>query len=49
MKMVSAKLKIVTFKAPVTVSVMTMAYTRPRHECIEIDFIQQIMLFFVMK
>ena len=42
MKVVLAKLKIITFKAPITASVMTRAQIRPRHGCMEIGFIQQI-------
>ena len=42
MKVVLAKLKIITFTAPITASVMTRAQIRPRHGCMEIGFIQQI-------
>ena len=49
MKIVSAKSKVVAFKAPITASVMTTAEIRPRRGCMEIGFIQQIMLFLVMK
>ena len=49
MKMVLAKLKIVTFKALITVSVITTALMQMKHGCMETGFIQQIMLFLVMK
>ena len=44
-----SKVKIVTFKALVTVPVMTMALTQMKHGCMEAGFIQQIMLSLVMK
>ena len=49
MKMVLAKLKIVTFKALITVFVITMALMQMKHGCMETGFIQQIMLFLVVK
>ena len=49
MKMVSVRLKMLTFKAPITAFVMTTALMQMKHGCMGIGFIQQIMLFLVMK
>ena len=49
MKMVSARLKILTLRAQITVSVMTMALIRMKNGCMETGFIQLVMVFLVMK
>ena len=49
MKMASARLKMLTLRLHITVSVMTMALMQMKHGCMGIGFIQQIMLFLVMK
>ena len=49
MKMVLARLKMLTLRVHITVSVMIMALMQMKHGCMGIDFIQQIMVFLVMK
>ena len=47
--MASARLKMLTLRVHITVSAMTMALMQMKHGCMEFGFIQQIMLFLVMK
>ena len=49
MKMVSARLKILTLRAQITVSVMTMTLIRMKNGCMETGFIRLVMVFLVMK
>ena len=49
MKMVSARLKMLTLKAYITVSVMTMALMRMKHGCMGIGFIRPFMVILAMK
>ena len=46
MKMVSTKLKMITLKVPITVSVMTMGLMRMKQGCMGIGFIPLVMVFF---
>ena len=49
MKMVSARLKMLTLKVHITVSVMTMALMQMKHGCMGIGFIRLVMVFLAMK
>ena len=49
MKMVSTRLKMVILTVPIIVSVMTMALTQMKHGCMEIGFIQLVMVLLVMR
>ena len=49
MKMVTAKLKIVTLRVHITVHVINMVLMLMKYQCMEIGFIQQIMLSLFMK
>ena len=49
MKMVSASLKMLILGVHITVFVMTMVLMQMKYGCMETGFIQQIMLFLVMK
>ena len=49
MKMVSARLKMLTLKVHITVVVMTMKLMRMKHGCMGTGFIRQIMVFLVIK
>ena len=40
---------MLTLRVHIAVSVMTIALIHPRHRCMEIGFIQQIMVFLVTK
>ena len=48
-KVVLARLKILTLKVPTTVFVMTMALMQMKHGCMEIGSIRQAMVFLVME
>ena len=49
MKMVTAKLKIVTLRVHITVHVINMVLMLMKYQCMGIGFIQQIMLSLFMK
>ena len=49
MKMVLARLKILTLKVRITVFVMPMALMRMKYGCMGIGFIRQTMVFLVME
>ena len=49
MNMVSARLKILTLKVHITVSVMTMVLTRMKNGCIGTGFKAMVMVFLAMK
>ena len=44
MKVGLARLKMLTFKAPITAFVMTTALIQMKHGCMGVGFVQQIML-----
>ena len=49
MKVVTAKLKIVTLRVHITVHVINMVLMLMKYQCMGIGFIQQIMLSLFMK
>ena len=44
-----SKVKMLTLRVHITVSLMTMALMQTKHGCMETGFRQQILLFLVMK
>ena len=49
MKMVSARLKMLTLKVHIAVSVMTMVLMQMKHGCMGIDFIRLVMVYLAKK
>ena len=49
MKMVLARLKMLTTEVHITVSVTSMVLIQMKHECMETGFARQIMVFFDME